>query len=315
MLKVSLAPMTEPYLRCVYDGLEQDPQSLASRTSVPTYCEEWGREYLSRQASLGHVLLVILFDGLPAGEVKLHNISRKKHRCDITLTLKKEAYRGLGYGTEALRQAIAYAKDTLGMTLLCARTPPEGGRAKRLLRKLGFFETSRDLDTVYYEKDLTREEKVLPISLLPMTEELYRRLYLLRCEDAAEREHRQRKADDIAEEESAADLEFSLFRALNRRMFVVVAEETLLGEISLRSVNEEEGSAVVECAIRVRFQNRGYGKQAIRLLLRYAKCELLLTTAKAVIEAKDTRARHVLEAVGFTEHHRVYSTLYYERRL
>jgi len=79
-----------------------------------------------------------------------------------------------------------------------------------------------------------------------------------------------------------------------------LAEDQLVGFIVLHSIEWNNGTAVVSLGIgRAENQNRGYGTDALRLVLNYAFYELNLYRVGLDVIGDNERAIHVYEQVGF----------------
>ena len=84
-----------------------------------------------------------------------------------------------------------------------------------------------------------------------------------------------------------------------RRDFMVLNGSAVIGELSLKHINEETG----ECELSIHLQNnsvknKGYGTIAEKLALKYAFETLNLKTVLADATLKNKRSQHVLEKVG-----------------
>ena len=65
---------------------------------------------------------------------------------------QNDSYKGMGYGTEAERLALAYAFDELGMNAVNADTVIKNERSQHILEKLGFEFIKEVGDFRYYRK-------------------------------------------------------------------------------------------------------------------------------------------------------------------
>jgi len=77
-------------------------------------------------------------DNKAIGYVSIAGIRETETSAEVGIAIMEKEYRGQGYGTEALRQAIEYAFNTLGLTLLGLTVFPHNRRAIRAYEKVGF---------------------------------------------------------------------------------------------------------------------------------------------------------------------------------
>lgn len=75
------------------------------------------------------------------GEVTLSQIVFSEKRCDVSLFLANDSYRGKGLGTEALLLAKKAAREQLGLERMYAEVPPTNKAMRALLKKCGFSHT------------------------------------------------------------------------------------------------------------------------------------------------------------------------------
>lgn len=61
-------------------------------------------------------------DGNPIGELSFKRINREKNQCEFGIVLANDNYKGLGYGTEAIKLAIDYVFNTLKLKYIYADT-------------------------------------------------------------------------------------------------------------------------------------------------------------------------------------------------
>ncbi len=81
-------------------------------------------------------------DDRAIGYVSVKGISETQSRAEVGIAIMEREYRGKGYGTEALRQAIDHAFNELGLAQLGLTVFPSNHRAIRVYEKLGFRKTS-----------------------------------------------------------------------------------------------------------------------------------------------------------------------------
>ena len=141
---ISLAPMTRELFHEYYRGFRYDPavfndMELYEKCRSRPYDEaEVNRHYDARMSRAGSLSLAAMLDGRVIGDVVLKKIDREKKQCEIGIHLISDEFKGLGYGTEALRQAISYAFDKLGINRVLADCIVKNTRSRHVIEKLGF---------------------------------------------------------------------------------------------------------------------------------------------------------------------------------
>lgn len=75
------------------------------------------------------------------GYVSIKGICETEARAEVGIAIMEREYRGQGFGTEALRQAVDYAFNKLGLKLLGLTVFPSNQRAIRAYEKTGFRKT------------------------------------------------------------------------------------------------------------------------------------------------------------------------------
>ncbi len=303
MSNVNITPMTAELAHCLYGNeYERDIITYNDKSLFKpfVYSKEWVDEYLLKQENLHHILFAIMLDNTTIGEVKLHNISLKRKTCEVGIHLKNDAYKNKGYGTEALRQVMQYAKDTLKMEFMQARTIVKNVPSQRLFKKLDFKEVFREFKDIYFEKELNRVEVIKPIRLIKMTKELYRQFLKGSVTDLPPRGHRQNYRPYVYSDDDTADTNYRLQTMLGRHMFAIMIDGAPVGEIKLLGFDYDKGSCQIEVGMQsMEYKNRGYGKKAIIRVLQYAKEDLGLKKVCAIVDAENTHAQHVFEKIGF----------------
>ncbi len=301
MSNVTITLMTRELAHRVFDGCESDPMTYVNLKSFRpfVYTEKGVDEYLEKQKELNHILFAIMLCDTPIGEIKLHNISKKHQRCEISVHIKNDSYKNAGYGTEAVRQAISYAKDTLGMKTMQARTLFTNERSRRVLKKLGFLATYNEDKYLYFEKDLYRVEVIKPIKLVPMTRKLFHEFYNGYRYSYPPKGYRQ-NFREFKYEDDAIDAHYRLESMLNRYIFAITIDGKVVGKVKLTNVDFEKCYCCIECYMQSdEYKNRGYGSKAIIQTLKYAKNELGIQKVGAYVTVDNPRAQRVSEKIGF----------------
>ena len=104
-------------------------------------------------------------DNMPIGYISLKGVRDGGAGAEVGLAIMDKRYRNRGFGTEALRQAAAYAFQELELSLLELTVFPDNARAIRSYEQVGFVRT-----------DILRDSWELPDGTLTDTwvMELYR---------------------------------------------------------------------------------------------------------------------------------------------
>lgn len=86
------------------------------------------------------------------GYVCLKGIDDARASTELGIAIMEKEYRSLGYGTEALRLAIRYAFEELGLDLVALTVYPDNTRAIRAYEKTGLGRT-RILEKAWLQPD------------------------------------------------------------------------------------------------------------------------------------------------------------------
>jgi len=91
---------------------------------------------------------------------------------------------------------------------------------------------------------------------------------------------------------------------VTRRYFLIVCDEKVIGYIYLKHIDldkksSEFGVALIDDSVK----GKGYGTEAIKLLVEYAFDEMGLETIVASSVLRNTRSQHVLANLGFVYTH------------
>lgn len=124
MDKISLCAMTRALCHELFSLWENDPDIYADmeRFTAYRYDRDAVDRYFETRQNPSRVLLAIMKDGSPIGEIQLNQIDRKNKTCVLSIQMQNDAVKGHGYGTCAERLAVQYAFDVLGMAAVNADT-------------------------------------------------------------------------------------------------------------------------------------------------------------------------------------------------
>jgi RimJ/RimL family protein N-acetyltransferase len=115
--------------------------------------EEWLRARQEISWSNGMLLGIEALDvpGAPRliGTIELRNLSAESRRGEIGLNIGDPAYRGRGYGTEALRLLCRFAFEEMDLRRLELSVLEFNARAIRSYRSVGFVEEGRQRERMF----------------------------------------------------------------------------------------------------------------------------------------------------------------------
>ena len=98
-----------------------------------------------------------------------------------------------------------------------------------------------------------------------------------------------------------------------RSFFAICINDKVIGEIQLKNINNEKSVATLSIHLsNDNHKNRGFGTEAIKLMIDYAFEHLKLNTLYADAVLRNKRSQHVLEKLGFVEIHVDKILRYYE---
>ena len=87
----------------------------------------------------------------PIGEIQLKQIDCGRKECTLSIHMQNDAAKGRGYGTEAMRLAIRYAFEELGMDAVNADIVRKNLRSQHVAEKAGFRFVKEEGDFRYYQ--------------------------------------------------------------------------------------------------------------------------------------------------------------------
>ena len=88
----------------------------------------------------GKIHVAVLLEDLVIGDIYLKHIDPTKHCCELGIHMINDAYKGKGYGTQAIQLILVYAFTNLKMNMVYANTFIDNDRSTRALKKAGFTE-------------------------------------------------------------------------------------------------------------------------------------------------------------------------------
>ncbi|MTI49934.1 GNAT family N-acetyltransferase [Sporosalibacterium faouarense] len=101
---------------------------------------------------------IFLSDATPIGELSFKRVSFEKSQCELGIVLANDEYKGMGYGTEAIKIAIDYVFNTLKLKYIYADTMGSNTKMQRIFNRLGFEFLNREKNC--YDMHDRREDKL-----------------------------------------------------------------------------------------------------------------------------------------------------------
>ena len=152
MEDLSLRVMTRELCHELFRSWENDPDIYADMSlfKVYQYDEAAVNRYFDTKQSPSRVLLAIMKDSAPVGEIQLKQIDRERGECTLSIHMQNDACKGRGYGTCAERLALQYAFGTLGMAAVNADVVVKNTRSQHVLEKVGFQFVKEENGFRYY---------------------------------------------------------------------------------------------------------------------------------------------------------------------
>lgn len=93
-----------------------------------------------------------------------------------------------------------------------------------------------------------------------------------------------------------------IYRNCNARVFGIAHDSQIIGVALVRDFTEEPVNYdLQQFMIDQRFQNKGYGTEALRLILRFLKEEGRYGSVEVCVNREDTAALHVYAKAGFVD--------------
>ncbi len=115
--------------------------------------EKVNQFYTSKVLDKSRCFFAIYSENTIIGEIQLKRINYEEKSCTLSIHLIHDKYKGLGYGSEAERLIIDYAKAELSIKTIYADTVHRNYRSKHILRKLGFIFLYDDENLSYFKLD------------------------------------------------------------------------------------------------------------------------------------------------------------------
>lgn len=152
MKEISLCIMTRDLCHELFKSWENDPDIYADMNLFTTYKydENTVNRYFEARQNPSRVLLAILKDNMPIGEIQLKQIDLESKECTLSIHMQNSTVKGHGYGTYAEQSALQYAFDVLGMVAVNADTIVKNKQSQHVLEKVGFQYIREENGFKYY---------------------------------------------------------------------------------------------------------------------------------------------------------------------
>lgn len=149
---ISLRVMTRELCHELFRDWENDPDIYMDMALFKPYeyDEAAVNKYFDAKQGPSRVLLAVMKDNAPVGEVQLKRIDRERSECTLSIHIQNDAYKGRGYGTCAERLALRYAFETLDMAAVNADVIAKNTRSQHVLEKVGFRFLKEENGFKYY---------------------------------------------------------------------------------------------------------------------------------------------------------------------
>ena len=148
-IRIHLSPIDDEHIHC-YMSLSDDPELIATMGWKPFRPNEKGRFIdfckvltLPNLKDSESIVFSIIntISNKAIGYVSIKGIDKVQGCAEVGIAIMDKQYRGKGYGTEALKQAVYYALNELGLTSLGLTVFPSNHKAIQAYKKVGFQET------------------------------------------------------------------------------------------------------------------------------------------------------------------------------
>jgi RimJ/RimL family protein N-acetyltransferase len=147
--RVYLSPIKEKHIR-YYMSLSDDPELITNMGWKPFRSNEKDRFIdFSRVLTLPNLKggesivfsIIIATNDKAIGYVSIKGINMAEGRAEVGIAIMEREYRRKGYGTGALKQAVDYAFNEIGLTSLGLTVFPSNQKAVKAYEKVGFKKT------------------------------------------------------------------------------------------------------------------------------------------------------------------------------
>ena len=155
-MNICLTKMTPELCHQFFKNFANDPAIFAPDQPYYEYqySEDNVNSYWKKNQQSNRIHLAILENDTLVGEIILKKIDWYHMHCTLSIHMINDSVKNRGYGTEAERQAINYAKNILKMKRIYADTRIPNKRSQHVLEKVGFRRLKQDAEFVYYSYEI-----------------------------------------------------------------------------------------------------------------------------------------------------------------
>ena len=150
--QVALYPLTRALCHRLFREWENDASIYMDMSLFKPYVyrEEAVDQYFDSRQEPSRIMFAIMLADRPIGELQLKQIDCDRKECTLSIHMQNDAAKGRGYGTEAMRLAIRYAFEELGMDAVNADIVRKNLRSQHVAEKAGFRFVKEEGDFRYY---------------------------------------------------------------------------------------------------------------------------------------------------------------------
>lgn len=150
--EVALQIMTRALCHRLYQKWENDASIYMDMSLFKPYVyrEEAVDRYFDSRQEPSRIMFAIMLADRPIGELQLKQIDCDRKECTLSIHMQNDAAKGRGYSTEAMRLAIWYAFEELGMDAVNADIVRKNLRSQHVAEKAGFRFVKEEGDFRYY---------------------------------------------------------------------------------------------------------------------------------------------------------------------
>ncbi len=150
---ISLRPFTRSEYHDFYAHYVPDAVLMTGRY---LYCKAYADrcfDYECEQQQWHPVFGIFLGERDCIGALSLKLVDTDSKTCEIGIILRDDTCKGHGYGTRAMQQGIALAREVYGIRHIYADTSDANERMKHILTKLNFHLTAHHVITLGMEPE------------------------------------------------------------------------------------------------------------------------------------------------------------------
>ena len=136
---IRLDTMTRERMHEFYRSFEYDA-AISPKNRLYVYNAESVDQLYAKHMLQGKIHFAVLLEDLVIGDIYLKHIDQANHCCELGIHMINDAYKGKGYGTQAIQLILVYAFTNLKMNMVYANTFIDNDRSTRALKKAGFTE-------------------------------------------------------------------------------------------------------------------------------------------------------------------------------